>query len=181
MTMLEEFAKRLNASKAREGLKPWDSKTNHIWYVPWFRIQSSYTNKYFLSCLAHVINLATQAFIAGYSKTKYFDPEKPDDHNPDIDAPDRDVVGLVRAITVKVMSKFHCTGMYWQWLIGPFIRKAQATFQNLARWSDSTPKGVAPWYESSMVIDSCYDATRIWSKSCVWFRCYPTTYILNSM
>jgi len=42
-----------------------------------------------------VINLATQAFIAGYLKTKYFNPEKPDDHNPDIEAPDHDVIGLV--------------------------------------------------------------------------------------
>ena len=56
------------------------------------------------SCLAHIINLATQALIAGYSNTKFFDPEKPDEHTPDVDAFERDVVGLVRAITVKVRS-----------------------------------------------------------------------------
>lgn len=125
--MLEEFAKCLNASKACEGLKPWDSKTNHIQYVPWFRIQCSYTNKYFFSCLAHVINLASQAFIAGYSKTKYFNPEKPDDHNLDINAPDHDAVGLVQAINVKVMSKFHCTDMYWQWLIHRSVHPQSAS------------------------------------------------------
>jgi hypothetical protein len=54
------------------------------------------------SCLAHVINLATQALIGGYSKTKFFDPEKPEDHTPDVEDFERDVVGLVRAITVKV-------------------------------------------------------------------------------
>ena len=61
------------------------------------------------SCLAHVINLATQALIAGYSKTKFFNPEKPDEHTPDIEAFERDVVGLVRAITVKVSTRdtFH--------------------------------------------------------------------------
>jgi hypothetical protein len=54
------------------------------------------------SCLAHVINLATQALLSTYSKTKFFNPEKPEEHNPDLEAAERDVVGLVRAITVKV-------------------------------------------------------------------------------
>jgi hypothetical protein len=54
------------------------------------------------SCLAHVINLATQAVLSTYSKTKFFNPEKPEEHDPDLSAVERDVVGLVRAITVKV-------------------------------------------------------------------------------
>lgn len=55
------------------------------------------------SCLAHVINLATQALIASYSKSKYFDPANPEDHIPDLEASvERDEVGLVRTITVKV-------------------------------------------------------------------------------
>jgi hypothetical protein len=49
-----------------------------------------------------VINLATQALISTYSKTKHFDPKEPTDHEPDIDAFQRDEVGLIRAITVKV-------------------------------------------------------------------------------
>lgn len=59
------------------------------------------------SCLAHVINLATQAVISTYSKAKYFDPEKPLAHEPDTDdvsLVERDVVGLVCAITVKVCT-----------------------------------------------------------------------------
>jgi len=55
-----------------------------------------------IRCLAHVINLATQALIKGYSKSKHYDPSKPDDHIPDINAELRDEVGLVRAIAVKV-------------------------------------------------------------------------------
>jgi hypothetical protein len=55
-------------------------------------------------CLAHVINLATQALISGYSKTKYFDPAHPEAHEPEsLEHFERDVVGLIRAITVKVL------------------------------------------------------------------------------
>lgn len=55
-----------------------------------------------LSCLAHIINLATQALIKGYSTSQHYDPFKPDDHIPDVNATLRDEVGLVRAIAVKV-------------------------------------------------------------------------------
>lgn len=50
------------------------------------------------SCLAHVINLATQILISTYSKSPHFDPNQPDAHIPMT----RDEVGLVRAIVVKV-------------------------------------------------------------------------------
>lgn len=50
------------------------------------------------SCLAHVINLATQALISTYSKSPHFDPKQPDVHVPT----SRDEVGLVRAVVVKV-------------------------------------------------------------------------------
>jgi hypothetical protein len=55
----------------------------------------------FYSCLAHVINLATQAFISTYSKAPHFDPKDPEAHEPTT----RDEVGLVRAIMVKVHIK----------------------------------------------------------------------------
>ena len=56
------------------------------------------------SCLAHVINLATQALIAVYSKTPHFDPANPEEHLKvaQEDPTHRDEVGLVRAIAVKV-------------------------------------------------------------------------------
>jgi hypothetical protein len=51
-------------------------------------------------CLAHIINLATQAFISTHSKSKHYDPAEPD---ADLTGDNgRDVVGLVRAISVKV-------------------------------------------------------------------------------
>jgi hypothetical protein len=53
-------------------------------------------------CLAHVINLATQALIAGCSKTQFFDLAQPDDHTPDTEDFEHDIVGIIHAITVKV-------------------------------------------------------------------------------
>ncbi len=50
------------------------------------------------SCLAHVINLATQALISTYSKAPHFDPKNPEAHV----LTGCDEVGLVRAIMVKV-------------------------------------------------------------------------------
>jgi hypothetical protein len=50
-------------------------------------------------CLAHIINLATQALISTHSKSKHYDPAEPD---ADLTVGNgRDVVGLVRAISVK--------------------------------------------------------------------------------
>jgi hypothetical protein len=57
------------------------------------------------SCLAHIINLATQAVIAAQSKTKHFNPADPDSHEPEVDTFIRDEVGLIRAITVKVSHR----------------------------------------------------------------------------
>jgi hypothetical protein len=50
------------------------------------------------SCLAHIINLATQALILTYSRAPHFDPKDPEAHIPT----SCDKVGLVRAIVVKV-------------------------------------------------------------------------------
>lgn len=57
------------------------------------------------SCLAHIINLATQALIAMYSKSPHFDPKNPEAHIPT----SHNEVGLVRAIVVKVQ----CGIFYW--------------------------------------------------------------------
>jgi hypothetical protein len=54
-------------------------------------------------CLAHIINLATQALISKRSQSKFYDAEAPEAHVPDVLAANRDEVGLVRAICVKVI------------------------------------------------------------------------------
>ncbi|KAF5309489.1 hypothetical protein D9619_012496 [Psilocybe cf. subviscida] len=87
-TMLAHFATRLNASEARKGMKEWEWKAHYI------------------RCLAHVINLATQALLAAYSKAKYYEPgtfEIDDDFGiPGVEGVWRDEIGLIRAIAVKV-------------------------------------------------------------------------------
>ncbi|KAF9479033.1 hypothetical protein BDN70DRAFT_879188 [Pholiota conissans] len=56
-----------------------------------------------LRCLAHIINLATQAVISTRSKAKYFNPHDDDaEILPDVDA-ERDEVGLIRMISVSVL------------------------------------------------------------------------------
>lgn len=55
-------------------------------------------------CLAHIINLATQALISTRSKAKYYNPHNVDEHTPDTDVLERDELGLVRAISVKERS-----------------------------------------------------------------------------
>jgi len=53
-------------------------------------------------CLAHIINLTTQALISKRSKSKFYDPKAPDDHIPDVTAVNCDEVGLIQAICIKV-------------------------------------------------------------------------------
>ena len=55
-------------------------------------------------CLAHIINLATQALIATRSKSKYYNSHELEEHMPDVDAFERDEMGLIQAIVVKVSS-----------------------------------------------------------------------------
>jgi len=69
-----------------------------------------------LRCLAHVINLATQAVIKAHSKSKFYDPSKPNDHIPDTSGFSWDAVGLVCAICVKVID-YTYTKMYTHFLL----------------------------------------------------------------
>ena len=69
-----------------------------------------------LRCLVHVINLATQAVIKAHSKSKFYDPLKPDDHILDTSGFSWDAVGLVRAICVNVIDYLY-TNMYTHFLL----------------------------------------------------------------
>ncbi|KAG6863443.1 hypothetical protein C0991_005755, partial [Blastosporella zonata] len=53
-------------------------------------------------CLAHVINLVTQAVISAYSPSKHYNPASPEEHEPSSSS--RDIIGLVQAIVVKARS-----------------------------------------------------------------------------
>ena len=58
-------------------------------------------------CLAHIINLATQAVISTRSKAKFYDGSPDENELPeDLGAADRDEIGIVRAICVKVCLSY---------------------------------------------------------------------------
>lgn len=74
--------------------------------MPYIHLQRSLNSR----CLAHIINLATQALIATRSKSKYYNPNDDDQDTPSLGhagAAERDEVGLVRAITVKVRTSLY--------------------------------------------------------------------------
>jgi hypothetical protein len=70
-------------------------------------------------CLAHIINLATQAFLSTYSKTPHINTEST---SQDVDSAledlsdvslhvERDEIGLVRLIAVKARSSAKCSAL----------------------------------------------------------------------
>ena len=72
--------------------------TYPYWYHP-----TDFLIAYPYRCLAHIINLATQAVIAAHSKSKHYNRDPNDDHLPDnLDANERDEIGIVHAICIKV-------------------------------------------------------------------------------
>ena len=96
-TMMREWAFRYR-QKTRYAF---DIKQCHMRYEISF-VWTLIKNCLWLRCLAHIINLATQALISTRSKTKHFNPHSEEEHMPVVVGPDHDETGLVRAITVKV-------------------------------------------------------------------------------
>ena len=69
------------------------------------------------------INLATQAVIKAYSKSKFYDPLMPDNHILDTSGFLWDAVGLVDAICVEIIDYIY-TKMYTDFLLeGTLISK----------------------------------------------------------
>jgi hypothetical protein len=99
--MLDEFARCYR----RKTGSPFDTNKRHIrWVFCSYRRCLVFSKTFKLSCLAHIINLATPALISTRSKAKYYEPNKPDDDQlPEATGgDDRGEVGLIRAICVKV-------------------------------------------------------------------------------
>ena len=81
-----------------------DVKSRHIRYVHMQLIIFVTSSSFCLHrCLAHIINLAMQAVISRRSKAKYYDGNPDNDELPeDLGASDRDEIGIICAICVKV-------------------------------------------------------------------------------
>ena len=114
--MMEEFAKRYRQKSG----KSFNVKRGHIRWV-WIGILSYlFCDSTHCRCLAHIINIAMQALISTRSKARYYNPHVLNEHEPDTngtDATDRDEIGLIRAIVVKVNLFFIFHGsslMIWR-------------------------------------------------------------------
>ncbi|KAG6373594.1 hypothetical protein JVT61DRAFT_6243 [Boletus reticuloceps] len=99
--MMQEFAQHI----ASENGEPYDVVKQRLRYDCHHHQLTSRLTWPCDRCMAHVINLATQALLAVHSKSKHFDPTTP---NTDLlvmqHGFDRDEVGLVRTIVVKDRS-----------------------------------------------------------------------------
>jgi hypothetical protein len=94
--MLQEFARCYNLKTGTL----FDIKRRQIRYVP---LTIHYSHLFLLRCLAHIINLATQAVISTCSKSKYYSGDPEDVAVPeDVGTSDRDEIGVICAICVKV-------------------------------------------------------------------------------
>ena len=102
--MLEHFALHYHSKTS----KTFDVKGRYIRYVSyhlWCCIGTEYLHR----CLAHIINLVTQAIILTRSKAKYYDGHSQDDMEPeDLGATERDEIGLIQSICVKVGLELAC-------------------------------------------------------------------------
>ena len=98
--MIEELALRYQQKTG----KLYDFKNHHIRYAK-RSITIEINHLPFSRCLAHIINLATQALIKTRSDAKYYSPHE--ENHEDIHGgggAERDELGLVRAICVKVCN-----------------------------------------------------------------------------
>ncbi|KIL69108.1 hypothetical protein M378DRAFT_176096 [Amanita muscaria Koide BX008] len=57
-----------------------------------------------LRCLAHIVNLATQALLTAHSKSDHYNPVNPDAALVASRGTQRDEIGLIRAICIKERS-----------------------------------------------------------------------------
>ena len=77
------------------------------------------THAFSFRCLAHIINLATQAVITTCSKAEYYDGSSQDDNElpEDLGATERDEIGIVRAICIKVHHSWFQSHRIHVWLM----------------------------------------------------------------
>jgi len=92
---------------------------------------------WYYRCLAHIINLTTQALISTHSKAKYYNPNAEEEHIPDVDTWNRDEVGLIRTICVKASLLYLVLEYPSYHFAGAFICSAEGALQN-----SSDPKGI---------------------------------------
>jgi hypothetical protein len=91
-----------------------------------------------IRCLAHVINLATQATLNAHSKTPHYDPKETDTHLPETEVWVHDPVGLIRAICVKERSSAKRKEIYRALQIDNEVKRPTTLLLNMVvHWSST--------------------------------------------
>ena len=152
--MLQEFAKHMWLQER----KIFDPIADRIrWVFICYFLQLFHTKVFDNRCLAHIINLATQAFIMMHSKSRHYNPADPD---ADLigDNVGRDAVGLVRAICVRYQISLYLQSSSDSWILGTFLCKTEAAFcRNSNTQGSQACLPTATWHASSLVINICHN------------------------
>jgi len=107
-------------------------------------------------CLAHIINLATQALITTRSKAKFYSPDNEDTHIPET-RDERDELGLVRAICVKVLASSRSPAPLAANLkSGTIILTTQGAIQGDPRAQERNSIAAPYRHESSLGLNICH-------------------------
>jgi hypothetical protein len=130
--MLDKFAR----CYTRKTGKVFDVRKRHIRSV--FFVTCRHCPTFIVySCLAHIINLATQALISTRSKAKYYSPDTDDAHIPDLAAAERDEVGLVQVISVKAQSSSQCKQLFQSIQVENMTKPLQLLLNMKVRWGST--------------------------------------------
>jgi hypothetical protein len=128
--MMDEFVCRYE-EKTRHDFDP---VGRHIQYGLTFircAIANTSISIMFCSCLAHIVNVATQKLISTYSKSAFYESEIAGDVEPEYSGNGHDVVGLIRAIAVKVSPFLYvitCITTQHLFYSGEVFKQVQGTF-----------------------------------------------------
>lgn len=126
--MLQEFA---DCYKLKTG-STFNVKRRQIRYVITNILLRQGSVSCMCRCLAHIINLATQAIISTYSKAKYYSGDPGEDNLPDnLGSSVRDEIGIVRAVCVKVCQfpVFHLITLSNMRYVGTLLSSTKGSIQ----------------------------------------------------
>jgi hypothetical protein len=149
--MIQEFARCYNLKTGTS----FDVKRRQIRYAQ--RPSTINTKLFLYRCLAHIINLATQAVISTHSKSKYYSRDPEDDTVPeDVGTGDQDEIGIIQAICVKVSISSNICPSFLMCGTGSLFLTTQAALQVHSRAHQNMPLPTVARYESALEFDICY-------------------------
>lgn len=173
-TMLQFFQDKINTNKRRLNSKAgkWAYKNRHIRYILYSTFPFLRTSLSPSRCLAHIINLATQAVIATYSSTAHInvDSSTADVDKTQSDLADiatrfiRDEVGLIRLLAVKARSSAKRTELLKQ------LQSKEGVQVPLTLILDMKVR----WSSTFAMLQRAYDLREVWFLNSCLYVCLLT-------